>query len=87
MRFNHVISRISPLDANLHSPERRLIELRMEHADLDLLIDRLTLDEAQAKSQGLASDELSLRRLKKRRLALRDLIAKLELESDPDERA
>ncbi|ALT77901.1 MULTISPECIES: YdcH family protein [unclassified Roseateles] len=75
------------MDEELHSLSRRLIELRMEHADLDLLIDRLTLDEAQAKSQGLASDELSLRRLKKRRLALRDLIAKLELESDPDERA
>jgi hypothetical protein len=28
------------LDSNLHSPERRLIELRMEHADLDALIDR-----------------------------------------------
>lgn len=75
------------MDEELHSLSRRLIELRMEHADLDLLIDRLTLDEAQAKSQGLASDELSLRRLKKRRLALRDLIAKPELESDPDERA
>jgi len=29
---------------NLHSPERHLIELRMEHADLDALIDRIGLD-------------------------------------------
>ena len=28
------------MDENLHSPQRRLIELRIEHADLDDLIDR-----------------------------------------------
>jgi len=32
------------MDENLHSPQRRLIELRMEHADLDELIDRNALD-------------------------------------------
>jgi hypothetical protein len=68
-----------PLEANLHSPERRLIELRMEHADLDALIDR-ALDEAPV-------DELMMRRLKKRRLALRDQIARLELVLDPKEPA
>ncbi len=51
----------------------------MEHADLDNMIDRL------AEQQPL--DELALQRLKKRRLALRDLIARLERESDPDEPA
>jgi hypothetical protein len=61
------------LDSNLHSPERRLIELRIEHADLDASIDRLT--EAAA---DLPLDELLLRRLKKRRLALRDQIDTLE---------
>ncbi|RQO63183.1 hypothetical protein DBR47_01035 [Paucibacter sp. KBW04] len=75
------------MDDQLHSLSRRLIELRMEHADLDLLIDRQTADESLAKSQGQPSDELSLRRLKKRRLALRDLIARLEQELDPDELA
>ena len=30
----------APADDNLHSPQRRLIELRIEHADLDSLIDR-----------------------------------------------
>ncbi|KQT10627.1 YdcH family protein [Ramlibacter sp. Leaf400] len=67
------------MESNLHSPERRLIELRIEHADLDALID------AAAQEQPL--DELMLRRLKKRRLALRDLIAQLELALDPKEPA
>ncbi len=67
------------MESNLHSPERRLIELRIEHADLDALID------AAAHEQPL--DELMLRRLKKRRLALRDLIAQLELVLDPKEPA
>jgi hypothetical protein len=67
------------LDSNLHSPERRLIELRMEHADLDALIDRA--------SNESPVDELMMRRLKKRRLALRDQIARLELALDPKEPA
>ena len=67
------------MDENLHSPQRRLIELRMEHADLDELIDRDTLNRP--------TDELTLRRLKKRRLALRDEITRLEAEIDPPEPA
>ncbi|MEK8034286.1 DUF465 domain-containing protein [Ideonella sp. DXS29W] len=64
---------------NLHSPQRRLIELRIEHADLDNLID-------QVDAQG-GGDELTLRRLKKRRLLLRDLIAQLEARLEPPEPA
>ena len=64
---------------NLHSPARRLIELRIEHADLDGLIDRAALD--------AAGDDLALRRLKKRRLSLRDQIAQLERQIDPPEPA
>ncbi len=67
------------MDENLHSPQRRLIELRMEHADLDDLIDRNPLDRD--------SDELTLRRLKKRRLLLRDQISRLESRIDPPEPA
>jgi hypothetical protein len=67
------------VDSNLHSPERRLIELRMEHADLDALIDRT--------SHESPVDELMMRRLKKRRLGLRDQIARLELVLDPKEPA
>lgn len=67
------------MDDNLHSPQRRLIELRMEHAELDELIDRFELP--------LRGDELGLRRLKKRRLALRDEIARLEMALQPPEPA
>jgi hypothetical protein len=67
------------MDDNLHSLPRRLIELRIEHADLDSLIDQASLDRP--------SDELALRRLKKRRLLLRDQIAHLEAELDPPEPA
>ena len=51
----------------------------MEHADLDATIDRLV--------ETVLPDELLLRRLKKRRLALRDQIARLERELDPQEPA
>ena len=63
------------MDDNLHSPERRLIELRIEHADLNSLIDH--------QPPPGAVDDLSLRRLKKRRLLLRDLIARLESDLVP----
>ncbi|MCJ0763570.1 YdcH family protein [Variovorax terrae] len=67
------------MDSNLHSPERRLIELRIEHADLDALIDRIGHD--------TPVDELMMRRLKKRRLGLRDDISRLEQALDPKEPA
>ena len=61
---------MAPLDSDLHSLSRRLIELRIEHADLDASIDRL--------GESRPQDELLLRRLKKRRLALRDEIQKTQ---------
>ena len=64
------------MNLNLHSPERRLIELRMEHADLDAMIDRA--------SEESPIDELMMRRLKKRRLALRDNMARIERDLIPD---
>jgi hypothetical protein len=67
------------LDSNLHSPERRLIELRMAHADLDAVIDAAGLQ--------VPLDELMLRRLKKRRLQLRDEITRLETLLQPKEPA
>ena len=51
----------------------------MEHADLDALIDGAV--------EQAPTDELMLRRLKKRRLALRDQIARLDLALDPKEPA
>lgn len=67
------------MDSNLHSPQRRLIELRIEHADLNALIDRT--------GQAPVLDELMLQRLKKRRLLLRDEISRLECQLTPDEPA
>ncbi len=67
------------MDNNLHSLTRQLIELRIEHADLDSLIDQAALDRP--------ADDLSLRRLKKRRLQLRDRIATLEADLEPPEPA
>mgnify|MGYP000176445760 CR=1 FL=1 len=55
---------------------QRLRELRIEHRDLDDVICRLSLD--------IYVDELQLRRLKKRKLMLKDQILRLESELIPD---
>lgn len=70
---------INTLYLNLHSPERRLIELKIEHADLNALVDIAV--------QATPIDELMLRRLKKRRLSLRDQISQLEQLLDKPEPA
>ncbi len=67
------------MDENHHSPQRRLIVLRMEHSELNQLID--------GGEPAAPLDELALQRMKKRRLALRDQIARLEAELDPPEPA
>ena len=51
-------------------------ELREEHRDLDQAINRMALDPWQ--------DQLRLRRLKKRKLKLKDWIARLESKLIPD---
>ncbi|MFN7781197.1 MAG: YdcH family protein [Lysobacterales bacterium] len=55
---------------------RQLAELRLEHRDLDMAIERL--------GQTPGTDELQLRRLKKRKLRIKDVIARLESELIPD---
>ncbi len=54
----------------------KLRQLRIEHRDLDYVISRLTLD--------IRTDEVQMRRLKKRKLLLKDQIAKLESQAIPD---
>jgi hypothetical protein len=54
----------------------RLRELRVDHRDLDYLIDALAHDPMV--------DQLRMRRLKKRRLILKDMISQLESELIPD---
>lgn len=58
---------------------RRLAALRQEHRDLDRAIVRLQAD--------LAADDLAIKRMKKRRLVLRDAIVRLESALIPDEPA
>ncbi|MCE2896814.1 MAG: YdcH family protein [Betaproteobacteria bacterium] len=54
----------------------RLGQLELEHRDLDAAIGRL--------SESALQDELQLRRLKKRKLLLKDQIAWLRRQIDPD---
>lgn len=54
----------------------RLHEIQVEHRDLDEIIERL--------SQSPPHDDLLLRRLKKRKLLLKDRIALLERMIEPD---
>lgn len=56
--------------------KKRIIELEVEHRDLDSVIDMLS-------AQG-QHEELQLRRLKKRRLQLKDHITLLKMQLIPD---
>ena len=58
---------------------QRLAALRLEHRDLDIAIARLQSDSD--------ADELAVKRLKKRKLQLKDSIARLESALIPDEPA
>ena len=55
---------------------RRLEALKQEHRDLDDVIARL--------SERMPYDQLQLQRLKKRKLALKDQISKIESDLLPD---
>ena len=56
--------------------QRRIVELEVEHRDLDAVIDLLIEDTRH--------DELQLRRLKKRKLQLKDHITLLKMQLIPD---
>jgi hypothetical protein len=58
---------------------RKLHELRQEHRDLDVAIDHMAL--------SIANDEVAIKRLKKRKLLLKDQIAQLEDRLIPDQPA
>lgn len=62
---------IDPIDI-----ARQLAELRIEHRDLDAAIELI--------SANLKTDELQLKRLKKRKLRIKDMIAWLESKLIPD---
>lgn len=64
------------IDTEAFKEFARLRELRVNHRDLDYLIDSLSHDPMV--------DQLRIRRLKKRRLVLKDMITQLESELIPD---
>src|SRR5215469_13186873 len=64
------------VDRELFRNVEKLRQLRIEHRDLDEVISRLSLD--------LHVDQLQLKRLKKRKLLLKDQIARLESQLIPD---
>ncbi|MEM8843978.1 MAG: DUF465 domain-containing protein [Pseudomonadota bacterium] len=64
---------------NIESQEeivRRLLELRVEHRDLD--------DAIKALANADYVDQIQLKRLKKKKLSIKDMIQKLESELIPD---
>ncbi|MDT8282695.1 MAG: DUF465 domain-containing protein [Gammaproteobacteria bacterium] len=63
-------------DEERHKLEQRLYELKQEHRDMDDVINRLLLTPAV--------EEMQLKRFKKRKLLLKDIIAKLENALIPD---
>ncbi|MGX5673420.1 MULTISPECIES: DUF465 domain-containing protein [Thermomonas] len=65
--------------AELSRMARRVVDLRQQHRDMDEAIARLQAD--------IQADELMLKRLKKRKLLLKDQIAWLENALIPDEPA
>jgi hypothetical protein len=64
------------VDRELFRNVEKLRQLRIEHRDLDDVISRLSMD--------IHVDELQLKRLKKRKLMLRDLIERHESKLIPD---
>lgn len=63
-------------NANRVAMMQRLTALKVEHRDLDAVIHRLGDDPGH--------DQLQLTRLKRRKLMLKDEIARLERQIDPD---
>ena len=70
---------IRPMDgmsSDADAVARRIVELQVEHRDLDDAIARLSLQ------SGV--DELQLRRLKKRKLQIKDMLVQLQMQLVPD---
>ena len=63
-------------EEEIQSIKERIEQLKVEHRDLDNVIARLPNDPA--------CDELQLRRLKRRKLLLKDQITLLERQLTPD---
>jgi len=64
------------IETSLFANRVRLKELRVAHRDLDTTIDQLTSDPF--------IDQIRIRRLKKRKLVLKDMIVRLESDLIPN---
>lgn len=71
-----MVDTLDNVDRELFRSIEKLRQLRIEHRDLDEVISRLSMD--------IHVDELQLKRLKKRKLNIKDQITKLESERIPD---
>ncbi len=63
-------------DDNIESLRQRLAELKSEHRDLDDVIARI--------GETAPFDQVQIKRLKKRKLLLKDLIARIDSRLLPD---
>ncbi len=75
-RWSLPVSDEDKVNTELVQRLQKLRDLRIQHRDLDEVISRLAMD--------MHVDELQLRRLKKRKLVLKDQITRLESELIPD---
>jgi hypothetical protein len=79
--------------------KRRIIELQIEHRDLDLAIEALSRRLVSGIGAGMGAgigagaesvgapagiDEIGLRRLKKRKLLIKDALTRLQMRLVPD---
>ena len=64
------------MDLDVEAVKQRIATLKAEHRDLDEAIERL--------APQVPANNLDLQRLKKRKLALKDLITKIENSLLPD---
>lgn len=63
--------------SDVRTLELRLLELESEHRELDHLIEQMQ------QASGIR-DELQIRRLKKRKLQIKDQITQLQMQLSPD---
>ncbi len=64
------------MQKDLDAIAKRIIELQVEHRDLDQVIEQL--------SSLAVRDELQIKRLKKRKLQIKDQITWLQIQLTPD---
>jgi hypothetical protein len=76
MGYDSCINMTARIETNLFANRVRLKELRVAHRDLDVTIEELTNDPL--------IDQIRIKRLKKRRLVLKDMIVRLESDLIPN---